>query len=267
MGNGFDLSIETIGGMCLIWVPIAIWSVMMINWMIVGEIDALAGLFGLAFGATLGVLSVNPPDPGLRPLFLAAAILTLIVTPITRLSMDRMALASIDIEAIERAYEMLRQKPDNYAAKMRLAKALYNKGIIAHAVAICEEALRPASDITFSEEKYMLKRWKGQLSMVPNTTKDIRCINCNELNEPGNVFCKKCRHAFLLSYAKGQFMKPSIAKRLVACWMFAMMAIVGIPLSLTAFDPVTAIVVIFVLFAAGTYFLVRAFRDDKAVTV
>ncbi|MBX3120116.1 MAG: tetratricopeptide repeat protein [Fimbriimonadaceae bacterium] len=267
MGNGFDLSVETIAGMCLVWVPIAIWCIMMINWMIVGEIETLAGLVGLGFGVTLGVLSVNPPDPGLRPLFFAAAVITLILTPITRLTMDRMALASFDIEAIERAYEMLRSKPDNYAAKLRLAKALYNKGLILHAVAICEEALRPASDVTFSEEKYMLKRWKGQIGMVQNPTRDIRCINCNELNEPGHILCKKCGHAFLLSYAKGQFIKPSIAKRLVACWMFAMMAILGIPLSLTAFAPLVAIGVIIFLFVVGTYFLIRAFRDDKAVTV
>ncbi len=264
MGPSF--SIEVIGTTCLVWIPVAIWVVMLVNWMIVGEIDGLMGVIGIGFMITLALMAVSPPAPGMGPFFLGAAILTLIATPITRFSMDRRALNSIDIETIERAYEMLRQRPDNYAAKLRLARALYNKGLIAHAVAIGEAALQPAPDIAFSEEKYMLKRWKGQLTMVQNPTTNIRCINCGEFNEPGQIMCKKCGHAFLLSYAKGQFMKPSIARKLVACWLFAMMAMIGIPLSVTTLSPAGAIATILLLFACGTYFVVRAFRDDKAVT-
>lgn len=262
---GPQFSVEAIGTTCLVWIPVTIWVVMLVNWMIVGEIDSMMGLFGICFGLTLGLLSVSPPAPGLGPLFFAAAVVTLLATPIARMTIDRVALASIDVEAIERSYEMLRMRPDNYSAKLRLAKALYNKGLILHAVAIGEEALKVASDVAFSEEKYMLRRWKNQIPQAVKPTKDIRCINCGTMNEPGLILCKKCGHAHLLSYTKGQFVKPSIAKRLVACWMVAMMAIIGIPLSVSTMPPVAAVGVIVVLFAFGTYFLVRAFRDDKAV--
>lgn len=247
----------------IVWIPVCIWIVSLIHWMITAEIDTLSGLFGIVLACAVGFLAVNPPHPSLAPIFVLVAVLTVAIAPVARVAMNRAALQSIEVEAIERAYEMLSAKPDNFGAKIRLARALWAKGLSSFAVAIADGALQAAPIELFSEEHRMLSQWKASQAVNPGVTR-IRCVDCGIPNEPGLMFCSRCGAPFLLDYAQGKFMKSGVIKRVTAGWIAAVAALVAIPTVAVSLPAVAAIVVVPILVAVGAWMLYAAFREPKS---
>lgn len=246
----------------LVWIPVGIWIVSLIHWMVTAEIDVLSGFAGICLAAAVGFLAVNPPHPSLAPVFVIVAIGTVLIAPVARLAMNRAALQSIEVEAIERAYEMLGAKPDNFGAKIRLSRALWNKGIGSFAVAIAEGALAAAPVEVFGEENRMLAQWKAAIRTNPGVTQ-IRCIDCGLVNEPGTMFCTRCGAPYLLDYAQGKWMQSGLLKRVTAGWIAAVGALVAIPSVAVAFPPVVSLIVVPLLVFVGAWMLYAAFREPK----
>jgi hypothetical protein len=244
----------------VVWVPVAIWIISLIGWMISAEVDTIAGILGILLAVAVGFLAVNPPHPSLAPVFVVIAIVTVAVAPVTRAAMNRAALQSIEVEAIERAYEMLSTKPDNFGAKIRLARALWGKGIRAHAVAIADSALRNAPEEMFAEEHRMLKQWRAAENDDPGVQR-IRCVDCGIPNTPGGMFCSRCGAPFLLDYAQGKWMKSGVIQRVTAGWIAAVAALVAIPSIAVAFPPVVSLVAVPLVLFVGAYMLWAAFRE------
>lgn len=249
---------------CLIWIPVAIWIVSLVHWMIMGDIDVGSGILGVCIAFALGFLGLNPPNPDLAPVFFLAALGTVILAPITRASMNRSQLTALEVEAIGRAYELLATKPDNMGAKFRLARSLYNKGIRAHAIAIGEDALKIAPERMFPEEFRLLKQWKEREVGHKDTHERIRCFECGIPNFPGTIFCSHCGAPYLLDYAQGRWMKSKTVKRVIVTWIFAMLCLVGIPTSALSLPKFLAIPLIVLLMALGIVLLVSAFRETES---
>ena len=251
---------------CLAWVPVTIWIVCLVNWMVTLEIDWPSGVLGIVVGILLGWFSLNPPAPALAPVFATAALATLVLTPLARYLMDRSQMIGIDIDVIERAYQVLGEKPTNFGGKIKLAKALHDRGVFLHAIALAEDALGKTPENMFLEERRLLNQWKA--APIPsNTPNEIRCVECGTMNKPGQVFCSRCGSRYLLDYAKGNVAKRSVAKKMTASWLAGMLAVVGIPTSLTAFPPLVAVFVISVLAVLGIVVLLRAFNDGPQVEI
>lgn len=246
----------------VVWVPVAIWIIALVNWMVTAEIDAISGIFGIALAVAVGFLAVSPPHPSLAPLFVLVAVVTVAVAPITRAAMNRAALQSLEVEAIERAYEMLSTKPDNFGAKIRLARALWGKGIRSHAIAIAEGALQNAPEAMFAEEHRMLIQWRAAEPENPGVHR-IRCIECGIPNTPGGMFCTRCGAPFLLDYAQGKWMKSGVIQRVTAGWIAAVGALVAIPTIAVAFPPIVSIIVIPLVVFVGGWMLYAAFREPS----
>src|SRR5688572_13082508 len=104
----------------LIWVPVAIMIMTLINGMIMGEIDGIVGIFGLTAALGLGVIGMKPPHPSMTPVILAVAIGTLILAPVLRSAWTKRELTVMRIEAVESAYEALAQKSSNMGAQLKL---------------------------------------------------------------------------------------------------------------------------------------------------
>ncbi|MFQ3586593.1 MAG: zinc ribbon domain-containing protein [Fimbriimonadaceae bacterium] len=251
---------------CLAWVPVTIWIVCLVNWMVTLEIDWPSGILGIVVGVLLGWFSLNPPVPALAPVFATAALATLVLTPLARYMMDRSQMIGIDIDAIERAYQVLGEKPTNFGGKIKLARALYDRGVYRHAIALAEDALGKTPENMFLEERRLLNQWKVA-PMPPSAVDEIRCVECGTMNKPGQVFCSGCGGRYLLEYAKGKVVKRSVAKKMTASWLAGVLALVGIPTSLTAFPPLVAVFVIAVLGVLGAVVLLRAFKDEPQVAV
>jgi hypothetical protein len=260
LGDGIQT--EQILTGCFTWLAVAVMVVSLINWMIMGEIDVGSGVIGISAAMVLGFLSLNPPEPMLSPILMIAALATLVLAPLTRIMMNRSALSSLEVEAIGRAYEMLATKPDNFGAKIRLARSLYNKGIQAHAIAIAENALSTVPERLFPEEHRMLAQWRNQAHELESPVR-IRCIECGVPNFPGTVFCSSCGAPFLLDYAQGKWIKSSTVKRVVAGWAVALMALVGIPVAASSLPIYIAAPAILVLLILGIWMLQGAFRETS----
>lgn len=247
----------------LVWIPVGIWIISLSHWMITSEIDTLSGFCGIILACAVGFLAVNPPHPSLSPIFVLVAIVTIAVAPVARTAMNRAALQSIEVEAIERAYEMLSTKPDNFGAKIRLARALWTKGIRSHAIAIADGALKSAPESLFTEELRQVAHWKAASAKDPGVIR-IRCVDCGIPNDPGGMFCSRCGAPFLLDYAQGKWMKSGVLKRVTAGWIAAVAALVAIPSVAVALPPVVSLIVVPLLVFVGAWMLYAAFREPSS---
>lgn len=244
---------------CLVWVPIAIWVISMIHWMVQGDIDAGFGFLGIAAGLTLGGMTVFVPNPDIAPYLLIAATSTIVAFPVVRRIANRHALAQLDVEQVERAYEMLDEKPNNLAANLRLARVLYDRGVCGHAIVIAEEALKGVPPTYFQDEARMLRQWKLDTT-EPKHFRELPCFRCGALNPPGVIYCSKCASPFLLDYAKGRWLEPSTMHRVVAFWFAAVLLLIAIPLTVSNFDPAISMLLILVEVVVAGTILLLAFR-------
>lgn len=244
---------------CFTWIAIAIWVVGLIGWMVQGDIDGLFGLAGITVGLMLGYFSIQPPVEILRPFTAIAAVLTIFVFPMLRRALNERALLSIDVEAMENAYEMLRMKPDNTMMKFKLGRLLYERGHVETGLAIAGDALKAMPERLFVEEFRMFGRWRRN---NPHARPDYRtpCIECGHANPPVAIFCERCNHAYLLDIVRGRWVGKQFAKKLIAGWVASILALAGIPLA-SALPPIAAISVIVGIMIAAIALLWLAFRD------
>jgi hypothetical protein len=246
----------------LVWVPIAIWIYACIGWMIQTDVDVISGLAGVTLAIGIGLVAMIARDPRVPPLILIAEVVTLAAFPIVRAVLNRHALNAVDAEAIERAYEALSERPGNPGLTFRLAKAVYNRGLVAHAIALAETALQQMPRNLFEEEHGILRGWK-RTKQAAEPPRPLPCLDCSTPNEPGLIHCKRCGSPFLLDYARGKWVGRSLARKLVAAWAALMVAIVGIPWASMSLPPAIALVATALLIAVAVGLLVIAFRPKE----
>ena len=80
---------------CMVWVPVGIMVLMLIQAMVMGEVEVAAGFVGLFAALGLGVLGMKPPHPSLSPLIFAVATGTLFMLPVLRAAWNKNELAKI----------------------------------------------------------------------------------------------------------------------------------------------------------------------------
>lgn len=240
----------------LIWIPVFAMVWMLIGGMIMGDIEPLSGLFGIAVAIGLGILGIKPPDPSLTPLIFAAAIGTWVFLPFIRMALNRRELTKMRIEAVESAYESLYQRPGNMGAQLKLAKALFDQGMIGSAVRIGERALHGVSKRDYADELRMLKHWQYRLAKAP--VPDVRCTHCSAPVPPEECFCQKCGRPHLLDYARG-WTKSLASAKILAAWAMSLVVIVGVPIIAQSAPPPVALSAIPILIGLAGIVLWRSF--------
>ena len=75
----------------IVWLPVAVWVMGLIHWMIQGDIDVISGLLGSVVAVTLGIFTMRPPVPFMAPLFLFAVLAILAVFPFVRNTLEVMS--------------------------------------------------------------------------------------------------------------------------------------------------------------------------------
>ncbi|MBX7135301.1 MAG: tetratricopeptide repeat protein [Fimbriimonadaceae bacterium] len=213
---------------CLVWVPVAIWAISLIGWAVQGDIDAITLVIGLGAVFCLGYFTTRPPDPRLAPVFFCVVAGSIVVFPFVRRAMNRHALTALDTEAAARAYEVLRQSPQNIGARMKLARVLFHKGLTGHAVALAETTLKGLPRTTFRDDFMEMERWRGQ---VKNAVREFSCLNCGTMNSAGEVYCQRCRAPLMLDLIRGSWARTGVGRKFVAAWILGILVFVGIPSS------------------------------------
>lgn len=248
---------------CFVWIPIAIWVIALVQWAVQGDIDVLSAFGGILLGIGLGMTALLAREPFMAPLILVAVIGTMIVFPFMRSALNKKALDRIDYEAVERAYELLRERPDNAAAKFKLAKTIYNKGMPGHALKLAEDALQQMPASAFMEEHRIVKSWR-RYKMTSNQLAPLNCFHCGHANQAGLVHCERCGQPFLLDHARGAWVGPTMVRKFIAAWVGMIVALVGIPFAASALPPAISIVVIAGLIALAVVMAFAAFKPKGA---
>ncbi|MCH8980042.1 MAG: zinc ribbon domain-containing protein [Armatimonadetes bacterium] len=171
----------------------------------------------------------------------------------------------IEILQIESAYRVLEIKPDHAPAKFKLAESLYSRGLVGPAVALGEVALAEMPKSAYPQENVTVGRWKAHAD-ESDLLRQIPCLKCGRPNEPGAIHCERCGSAFLSAYARGKWLGPSLALKLVASWVAAVVGLVGLPITLGTdlFVGWAAIVAAVLQAALVAVLLWRAFSKREA---
>jgi hypothetical protein len=120
---------------CLVMIPVAIWIVSMVGWMVQGDVDFLPGALSIAMALALALGAMNPPLPWMGPLCFLAALLTVVAFVPIRKAIAARDLRQIDDDQLRGAYEAWQRHPGNVAAVYRMATLMAQKGKYAQAVA------------------------------------------------------------------------------------------------------------------------------------
>src|SRR5687768_6967928 len=190
-------------GGILVWVPIAIWIISLIHWTVQGDVDVLISLPGILVAIVLGVLTLSPPDPRLAPLFFLTVMATVVFFPFVRSALIQRALHRVDVEQLEKACDVLHQRPANIGSELRIARILYDKGLLGHAIGIAERVLQDSPGTLFAEEQRMLAQWRAA-THGRNLNEQILCVDCGFKNAPGRAHCSRCGAPYPMDYLKGR---------------------------------------------------------------
>jgi len=252
----------SLGSGCLIWIPIAIMAVSLVNWAVAGEVDVITMILGLAAAVALGWFAFNPPAPIYAPLSLFVAIATCVCYPFLRMTMHVRELKEYEVEQLEAAYSILSVRPRDPLAKFRVARQMHILGYPVHAVKIAEKVMPDLPANLFVDENRMYRNWKFEEG-DPEAAKPIRCVDCGTQNEPGHIHCRNCGAQHLIAKVRGRVLPAAQGKKLVALWISMVAVLMGMPL-VAQLPPLASVALVVGLFGFVGLALFLAFRSPEA---
>ena len=234
-----------------------LWISALVHWMVGGEIELVSGILGIATGLGLGVVCLNPPVPFLQPVAYLAVWGTLVLYPFVRAGLTQRELRSVDVYALERAYEALGQRPREAFLRFRLAQAVWKLGMGGHAMRIAEGCLPELDPKVFREEHMIVRGWQRHAPGAELFV-DYACMDCGGACPPGKTHCPACGAPFLLERAQGKVLGKGMGRRIVAAWVAGALALAGLPWASTL-PPGPAIGVVVAILAAAFLVVFLAF--------
>ena len=250
---------------CITWAFLIVWILSMVHWTIQAEIDTGFGIIAIIFGVGLGFLVFNPPagNDFISPLITLTVVGSVVLFVPLRSIINQHELVAIDMDAIDRAYRQLEERPNNVGARFKIAKLIYARGLHGHAIKLADDALQNMPQDFFAEEHKMVESWK-RAGHDAATFRALSCVECGASNPPGELYCKKCGAKFLLDQAKGKWIGKAMVRKLMAVWVAMLGVFVGIPVSAVALPPIAAAVAICGLATLIIVTLYSAFLGGRA---
>ncbi|MBS1722237.1 MAG: zinc ribbon domain-containing protein [Armatimonadetes bacterium] len=246
---------------CFIWIPIAVWVVSMIGWIVAGEVETIYGVAAIGCSVGMGLVAAFPPFPALSPALFVLAVAMVVFYPFVRAAANRRALATIEIEQLSKFYDMLQEKPDNWPVMLRLAEILYRRGLPGPALALADRALASMPQTLFRSEHNMVATWRLEVGQAGDLGRPLACLHCGAPNPPGGIHCQKCGAPYLIDLARGRWLGKNTAQQVVVAWIGLGIAFVGIPLAArtSTASPMLAIALIVLQVALGGLLVYKAY--------
>ncbi len=244
---------------CVSVIPVAIWVISMINWMIMGEVDGIFGTLAITVAIILGFFTIVPPRPDLGPLFLVGIVAMICMWPVLKASADLRLNHIAKLDELDRAYERLGLGRRDPGAIFKLAAACYSLKMRGPAIVMAEEVL-PKLDVKyFADQHSMYREWKT-VPPVPGMFSPTKCPACRLANGPGIPFCPHCGEPQYLTIAEKGWKPNSFTFKILGAWVAGTSVLIVIPVIGSSSWPVPLkLGLILVLVAAAGYALVRAF--------
>lgn len=244
---------------CVAFIPVSIWVISMINWMIMGEVDGIFGSLAICVALILGGFAASPPRPELAPIFLAALLVMICLWPVIRASADARIEHVSKLDEVDRAYERLSMGRRDPGAIFKLAAACYDLGMKGPAIAMAEEVLPQLDKKFFGEQHAMYESWRRERP-VHGMFNPTVCPDCGEENGPGLPFCPRCGEPQYLTIAENGWRPNSLTARVIGAWVSGISVLVLIPVIGAAAWPLPlklSLIVLLVLVAG--FSLTKAF--------
>ena len=248
-------------GACMVWIPVTIWIIAVVHWMIGGELDAVTGCLSLCVAFALGYFTSNPPQPWIGHLFFYTTIGTVAVFPFVRSGFQARQLAAMDVDLMREAYELLRSKRNNSGIILKMSRILADKKHYGHAIPVAELALQGLPAAHFHLEIAEVKGWKAMIN--PLHKYNLYCKKCDTMSPGGTLFCPKCDHELLMDLVTFNVMPAGKSRKLLMAWLILASLILIIPLASTMLPIGPAIVLIGAVLALGGFVAVRAVFTEE----
>ena len=241
-------------------VVLGIGALLIVYKMIDGEIKSSMGAGALVAIVGILLMTVRPPHPAIPAIVLVVALTIMAFFPFAVHQLDKADLNTFDVDRMEKSFHSLLARPDNFASKLEVAKALHSQGMVHHAIAIANatlESIPTEKDAVsnrslrdqFKDEDYRVKMWMRQAGSVPLMADHMRCRNCGTENPLDAVVCVKCGNAYLLDAARRGDNKPKVIGKLAFGFGLVALLIVGSAAAGLAVPGAAGIAVILVLVA------------------
>ncbi|MFN7172770.1 MAG: hypothetical protein ACK4P3_08330 [Fimbriimonadaceae bacterium] len=254
------ISFEMVSAFILL-IPVGIWVVLIISWMIDGTIDGLSGTIGLgtmfvALGAAFYLQNAT--------LNIGLAVLmgiTVLSMPFIRSGYAKKQSDDLEVEQMQRAYQQLGPNRDNFGARWRIATTLYNNGYPGPALALATQTLDMVPASGFQDERATLKRWKQSVSST-ELEQPLTCLACKAQNPAGELYCTKCGQPIMLLVVQTKLEQSGQFQRFAAIWLSALLLLVVIPVIWNfGLGGLVASILSGVVVAFGAFLLYWVFRD------
>jgi hypothetical protein len=266
VGESFETLLIAIG----LSLPIAVWVIAIIHWMLDGSVEVAHGFVGIGIALALATLILMSENPVVRAALFVSVLTTLVVVPFADGQLMRRVSKQLDTDALERAHEAFATNPANASARFEIARWLEAFGLVGHAIAIAEEAKNalpddrdPVSNRSiqdmFAPEIRRLADWKARATVA-----DFRrapCPRCKAMNPPGAIACTRCGGPYLLDLARSQSVRSRFVGRLIIAWAIASVVFAAVPLIALRFGFGIAIAAAAVLIAGAGFAFYRMFAD------
>jgi hypothetical protein len=219
---------EAIGGLLIAiscGVVLGIAALLIVYKMVDKDLPFWAGLCALIMIGVVLAFALHPSNPVVPGVVLVVALSLMVFFPYAVRTLEIFELRAIDADRLERTFEAVRVRPDNFAAKFELAKLLHDHGFIPQAINLANGTLASLSEETddvrnrslkdvFINEQRLVKRWQGE----PQDMQALKCPNCGAFNRAAEVFCTKCSRPYALDIVRGQEVKSKVWGKLVLAW-------------------------------------------------
>jgi len=224
-----------------VMIPISVWIVFVVHWMIDGLVDAIVGVLaiGLAFG--LVALVIWAPLPEMKGAIFVSILATLVTFPFAYSQMGRLEFREVDEHELERAHIAFASNPENVASRFEIARVLATYGLKGHAIAIADQVARQIPDERdeisnrstrdlFRTEIYRLKQWRLETT-DKKQFEPIACPRCKTRNPIHEIVCVGCGAPYLLDLAREKTKKSVLVRKLVMTWIIVAVVLFFVPLA------------------------------------
>jgi hypothetical protein len=223
---------------CMVWLPVGIWTISMIQWMIAGEVEPLVGIISIGIGLALGGYTMMTKDTHLRPYFVIGALSMVVIYPFLNKAKNDHDNNQLDFEIMERAYEQLGTNPKHLGAQFKIARALQSRGHTLEAVTLLKKATEGIQKRIIEPEMRTLRQWEAELAMrSPDSRKAVQCPFCSRTTPMDQFFCAICGRPVWYPIAKNAPFGPNVTSKLLMIWTGSVMGLIGIPIVATSFPP------------------------------
>lgn len=252
---------------------------MVVYRMIDTDLSAAVGVVIIGLLLVTLYFCVWPPHPVVPAIALVMVVAGMVSFPFMESYLSKVLMEEIDVDQFEKVLKAWHARPDNIAAQMQLAAALYGQGFRHHAIALGNDALNRASGHVdnvkntsirdmFRREEYQLRQWEQQQTPAP---REVACPSCSHKNPVTAIFCQKCEQPHLLHLSRRSNVSTAVFARLALTFALICVAVVGGCGVGLAFDgPIKWIAfgAMFVIVGGLIYWLLRTrYATDRSVKV